>query len=63
MRFMAAPPRSYRASAYALFFTAGAFHLPLSASSFGQYNRMAQKNGPLGAGSQFDSLSAPGESC
>jgi len=40
----------------------GTFHFPLIASSFGQYSRMAQANGPAGAGSQFDSWSARGES-
>jgi hypothetical protein len=28
----------------------GAFHFPRIASSFGHYNRMAQANGPAGAG-------------
>ena len=30
--------------------------------SFGQYRRSIRMNLPAGAGSQFDSLSAPGES-
>ena len=33
----------------------GGRHLPSRVSGFGQYNRMAQKNDPSGAGSQFDS--------
>jgi len=43
-------------------FTGGAAHLPLVASSLGQYNRMAIQNGPFGAGSQLASLSLPGDS-
>ena len=39
----------------------GAFHFPSRASGLGQYSRMTAKNGPFGAGSQFASLSAPGE--
>ena len=42
-------------------FTGGAAHLPLVASSLGQYNRMAIQNGPFGAGSQLASLSLPGD--
>ena len=41
----------------------GVVHLPFSASAFGQYTRVVVKNGPAGAGSQFDSLSGPGDSC
>ncbi len=48
------------------FVTAGGFHDPSmidGAVSFGQYMRSVRLNGPDGgAGSQFDSLSAPGES-
>lgn len=40
--------------------TGGGFHLPISASDFGAYNRMVRLNGPFGAGSQLVSLSAPG---
>jgi hypothetical protein len=40
----------------------GAFQTPLSASGFGQYSRSTNANGPFGAGSQFDSLSIPGDS-
>jgi hypothetical protein len=39
----------------------GAFHVPLRASGFGQYNRSTMTNGPFGAGSQLASLSAPGD--
>ena len=41
----------------------GAVHVPSSASVLGQYRRKIMENGPSGAGSQFDSLSSPGESC
>src|SRR6516165_1088699 len=41
----------------------GCFHLPSSASGLGQKRRKNIRNGPLGAGSQLDSLSLPGESC
>src|SRR6516162_8280138 len=41
----------------------GCFHLPSSASGLGQKRRKNITNGPLGAGSQLDSLSLPGESC
>jgi hypothetical protein len=39
----------------------GTFHVPFNASSLGQYKRNTQKNGPLGAGNQLDSLSLPGD--
>jgi hypothetical protein len=45
--------------------TAGGFHDPSRMEggfSFGQYIRSIRTNFPAGAGSQFDSLSAPGES-
>ena len=45
--------------------TAGGFHDPSRMDgglSFGQYIRSIKTNFPAGAGSQFDSLSAPGES-
>src|SRR6516164_8220709 len=41
----------------------GCFQLPASASGLGQKRRKNIRNGPLGAGSQLDSLSLPGESC
>src|SRR5262249_5283496 len=46
-------------------FTGGGFHVPSrieGAVSSGQYMRSMRMNLPSGAGSQFDSLSAPGES-
>jgi hypothetical protein len=49
----------------ATFFTAGMVQLPLMIDglrSFGQYMRSMRTNLPAGAGSQFDSLSGPGES-
>ena len=48
---------------YCTLSTFGACQVPLSASSFGQYSRIAIMNGPSGAGSQFDSLALPGDSC
>ena len=45
------------------FVTGGGSHLPVSASLFGAYRRMVRLKGPVGAGSQFASLSAPGLSC
>ncbi len=45
-------------------FTMGrGFHLPVRASDFGAYRRMVRLKGPLGAGSQLASFSAPGLSC
>ena len=47
------------------FLTGGIFHVPSmidGAFSSGQYMRSIRMNLPAGAGSQFDSLSAPGES-
>jgi hypothetical protein len=41
----------------------GIFHVPSTISFFGQYKRMTTLNESAGAGSQFDSLSLPGESC
>src|SRR5215469_909616 len=41
----------------------GCFHLPSRASGLGQKRRKNIRNCPLGAGSQLDSLSLPGESC
>ena len=40
--------------------TGGGFHLPVSASDRGAYSRIVRLNGPLGAGNQFASKSAPG---
>src|SRR5688500_11447320 len=40
--------------------TAGGFHLPVSASAVGAYRRIVRVKAPLGAGSQFASLSLPG---
>ena len=40
----------------------GALHVPFKRSGFGQYSRSTSANGPLGAGSQLDSLSDPGDS-
>jgi hypothetical protein len=48
----------------ATFFAAGIFHVPLMIEgdfSLGQYMRSIRTNLPDGAGSQFDSLSAPGD--
>jgi hypothetical protein len=42
--------------------TGGGLHLPVSACDFGAYIRIVRLNGPLGAGSQLVSLSAPGVS-
>ena len=50
---------------YALLDLAGGDQLPLmmlGAFSFGQYSRIISMNLLAGAGSQFDSLSAPGDS-
>lgn len=67
------PRRSYRRGAeklvprpgerYPFSFTliGGAFHVPFSASSFGQYRRRATQNGPFGAGSQLGSSALPGD--
>ena len=47
------------------FLTGGIFHEPLMIDglfSLGQYKRNIRMNFPSGAGSQFDSLSGPGES-
>src|SRR5215510_3620514 len=49
----------------AAFFTGGIVHVPSRIEgevSSGQYMRSMRMNLPAGAGSQFDSLSAPGES-
>jgi hypothetical protein len=48
----------------ATFFTAGTVHVPSTiegGSSSGQYIRNIRMNLPEGAGSQFDSLSVPGD--
>ena len=42
--------------------TGGIFHVPSRISCFGQYSHMTTLNVSFGAGSQFDSLSLPGES-
>jgi len=59
-------PRHYSPILHqATFFTAGGFHVPSMIEglrSFGQYKRIISWNLPDGAGSQFDSLSMPGES-
>jgi hypothetical protein len=58
--------RADRSKSYRTFFTAGGFQLPSmidGVSSFGQYIRNVILNPLSGAGSQFVSLSAPGESC
>lgn len=47
------------------FLAAGIVHVPLmidGSVSVGQYIRSIRMNSPAGAGSQFDSLSLPGES-
>src|SRR5262249_12271285 len=49
-----------------VFFTAGGFQLPSRIDggvSLGLYSRSARMNWPSGAGSQFGSLSLPGDSC
>jgi hypothetical protein len=51
---------------YEACFTSGGFHVPSrmdGAFSEGQYNRIIRTNASDGAGSQFCSLSLPGESC
>jgi hypothetical protein len=50
-------------SSQEIFFAAGGVHVPLMSDgdcSLGQYMRNIKMNFPAGAGSQFDSLSAPG---
>src|SRR5262245_7244848 len=50
---------------YETSFTSGGFHVPSSSDggfSWGQYSRIIRTNSSAGAGSQFDSLSLPGES-
>ncbi len=57
------PVRGYARSA--TLFTGGIVHVPSMIDgllSFGQYMRSIRMNLPAGAGSQFDSLFAPGES-
>jgi hypothetical protein len=57
--------RSAFADRQLTFLTAGIVHVPLmieGSFSFGQYIRSIRMNLSAGAGSQFDSLSAPGES-
>jgi hypothetical protein len=47
------------------FITCGGVHVPPMIDglvSLGQYMRSMGRNGPFGAGSQLDSLSAPGDS-
>src|SRR5215475_12856149 len=39
----------------------GGFHRPSIISCFGQYSRIKRLNASLGAGSQFDSFSLPGD--
>ena len=41
----------------------GGAQCPWRAAGWGAYSRMVTPNGPRGAGSQFDSLSAPGSWC
>ena len=51
---------------YEACFTSGGFHVPSRIDggvSLGQYSRIISTNAPAGAGSQFCSLSLPGESC
>src|SRR5215813_15248306 len=58
-------PAGAHPHAPAAFFTGGIVHVPSridGAVSSGQYMRSIRMNLPAGAGSQFDSLSAPGES-
>ena len=48
-----------------VFWTSGGFHVPSridGGDSLGQYNRIISTNPPFGAGSQFGSLSLPGDS-
>jgi hypothetical protein len=40
---------------------AGGTHRPSATSGFGAYSLIVMPSGPLGAGSQFDSLPAPGD--
>ena len=59
------PIADIRAKGHATFLTGGIFQDPLRIEglfSFGQYIRNIRINLPSGAGSQFDSLSVPGES-
>ena len=54
------------ASAYPAFTTAGGSYVPFMMEGgvvFGQYRRIVSANGAAGAGSQFDCLSLPGNSC
>src|SRR5262245_40309519 len=64
--FIAAPlSASTNQSRDQLGLTGGSCHEPSridGAFSFGQYSRIIRTNFPSGAGSQFDSLSGPGES-
>src|SRR5262245_29639265 len=39
----------------------GIFHVPSTISFFGQYSRITTLKDSVGAGSQFDSLSGPGD--
>jgi hypothetical protein len=41
----------------------GGFHVPSRAAALGAWSLMVIPRGPVGAGSQLDSLSAPGELC
>jgi hypothetical protein len=60
-----APAAAPAAARYATFFAGGGDQVPLMIEgwvSLGQYMRSISWNLPLGAGSQFASLSAPGDS-
>jgi Protein of unknown function (DUF1214) len=58
--FSVGPHWAWRNDGAWTFVTGGGFHLPVSASLFGAYRRMVRLKGPVGDGSQFASLSAPG---
>lgn len=60
-----ATPRPAAAVLQDASFTSGIFQLPSMIDggfSFGQYSRIISTNSSFGAGSQFDSLSLPGDS-
>lgn len=59
-------PIHYGLGRQPVFVAAGRTHDPSRIDgfpSFGQYSRIIRINLPFGEGSQFDSLSAPGDSC
>ena len=65
-RGILSPGRRVRSGVFQdVFLTSGGFHVPSRIDggvSLGQYSRIISTNPPFGAGSQFDSLSLPGDS-